>query len=60
MWESIELEALSKLYDSKFDSKLEDVLYDDEIHAIKNNGTAWLNLENRLIVPLHNKSVNNV
>ena len=59
MWHSIELEALAKLYETKFDSNLEDVLYEDEIDSIKSNGTAWYNLENRLIVPKHNKSVIN-
>ena len=57
MWHSTELEALLKLFDTKFDSNLEDVLYEDEIYSIKSNGTAWYNLNNRLIVPKHNKSV---
>ena len=57
MWYSTELEALSKMFDTKFDSNLEDVLYEDEIYSIKSNGTAWYNLKNRLIVPKHNKSV---
>ena len=41
MWYSTELEALSKLFDTKFDSNLEDVLYENEIYSIKSNGTAW-------------------
>ena len=57
MWYPIELEALAKLYETKFDSNLEDVLYKNEIDSIKSNGTAWYNLENRLIVPKHNRSV---
>ena len=57
MWYASELEALQKLYDTKFDSNLEDVLFDEEIAAIKRNGTAFVNLGNRILVPIHNKKV---
>ena len=57
MWISAEFEALQKLFDTKFDSNLEDVLLDDEISAIKSGGTAFENLRNRIIVPIHNKKV---
>ena len=57
MWTSTELEALAKLYDTKFDSNLDDVLYQDEIDSIKQNGTTWDNLQNRMIIPMHNRSV---
>ena len=57
MWNITELEALAKLYETKFDSNLEDVLYENEIDSIKQNGTAWNNLRNRLIVPIHRRSV---
>ena len=57
MWTSTELEALAKLYDTKFDSNLDDVLYQDEINSIKQNGTTWDNLQNRMIIPMHNRSV---
>ena len=57
MWTSTELEALAKLYDTKFDSNLDDVLYQDEIDSIKQNGTTWDNLRNRIIIPMHNRSV---
>ena len=57
MWNIAELEALQKLYDTKFDSNLEDVLFEEEIAAIKSNGTAFENLGNRILVPIHNKKV---
>ena len=57
MWTTTELEALAKLYDTKFDSNLDDVLYQDEIDSIKQNGTTWSNLRNRLIIPMHTRSV---
>ena len=57
MWLSTEFEALQKLFDTKFDSNLEDVLLDDEISAIKSGGMAFENLRNRIIVPMHNKKV---
>ena len=57
MWSLPELEALAKLYETKFDSNLDDVLYENEIDSIKHNGTAWNNLQNRLIVPMHRRSV---
>ena len=57
MWLSTEFEALQKLFDTKFDSKLEDVLLEDEIAAIKSGGLTFDNLRNRIIVPLHNKKV---
>ena len=58
MWHKSEFVALQKLFDSKFDSKLEDVLYDDEIDAIKRNGKiAWDNIKNRVIIPPHNQKV---
>ena len=58
MWHKSEFVALQKLLENKFDSKLEDVLYDDEIDAIKRNGRiAWENIKNRVIVPPHNKKV---
>ena len=58
MWHKSEFVALQKLFDSKFDSKLEDVLYDDEIDAIKRNGKiAWENIKNRVIIPPHNQKV---
>ena len=57
MWTSTELDALAKLYDTKFDSNLDDVLYQDEIDSIKQNGTTWGNLRNRMIIPMHNRSV---
>ena len=57
MWTSTELDALAKLYDTKFDSNLDDVLYQDEIDSIKQNGTTWDNLRNRMIIPMHNRSV---
>ena len=58
MWYKSELDALQKLFDSKFDSNLEDVLLDDEIDAIKKNGTiAWENLKNQIIVPPHHHEV---
>ena len=37
MWNITELEALAKLYETKFDSNLEDVLYENEIDSIKQN-----------------------
>ena len=58
MWHKSEFVALQKLFDSKFDPKLEDVLFDDEINAIKRNGKiAWDNIKNRVIVPPHNHKV---
>ena len=58
MWHKSEFVALQKLLENKFDSKLEDVLYDDEIDAIKRNGkTAWDNIKNRVIIPPHNQKV---
>ena len=58
MWHESEFDALQKLFDNKFDSNLEDVLFDDEIDAIKRNGRiAWKNIKNRVIVPPHNRQV---
>ena len=58
MWHESEFDALQKLFDNKFDSNLEDVLFDDEIDAIKRNGRiAWENIKNRVIVPPHNRKV---
>ena len=58
MWHKSEFIALQKLLENKFDSKLEDVLLDDEIDAIKSNGKiAWENIKNRVIVPPHKHSV---
>ena len=58
MWHKSEFAALQKLLENKFDSKLEDVLLDDEIDAIKRNGKiAWENIKNRVIVPPHKHSV---
>ena len=57
MWDVAELEALQKLYDTKFDSNLEDVLFKEEITAIQSNGTAFENLGNRILVPIHTKKV---
>ena len=57
MWSLPELESLAKLYETKFDSNLDDVLYENEIYSIKQNGTAWENLQNRLIVPMHTRTV---
>ena len=33
MWELTELEALQKLFDTKFDSNLEDLLTEDELFS---------------------------
>ena len=58
MWHKSEFVALQKLFENKFDSNLEDVLYDEEIDAIKRNGRlAWENIKNRVIVPSHKHSV---
>ncbi len=58
MWHESEFLRLQKLFDIKFDSKLEDVLLDDEIDAIKRNGImAWDNIKNRIIIPPHNHTV---
>ena len=58
MWHKSEFVALQKLVDSKFDSKLEDVLFEEEIAVIKKHGKiAWENLRNRVIVPVHNQQV---
>ena len=58
MWHKSEFVALQKLFDNKFDATLEDVLFDDEINAIKRNGRiAWENIKNRVIVPPHNRKV---
>ena len=58
MWHESEFTALQKLFDTKFDSNLEDILDDTEIDAIRNGGsTALNNLENRIIVPIHTKKV---
>ena len=58
MWHKSEFVALQKLFDSKFDSRLEDMLFDDEINAIKRNGKiAWDNIKNRVIIPPHNHKV---
>ena len=57
MWELTELEALQKLFDTKFDSNLEDLLYEDELEAIRRNGTTLDNLKNRIIVPIHKNKV---
>ena len=58
MWHKSEFDALQKLFDSKFDSKPEDVLLDEDINAIKRNGRiAWENIKNRVIIPQHNCKV---
>ena len=58
MWHKSEFVDLQKLIDSKFDSNLEDVLFEEEIDAIKKHGKiAWENLKNRVIVPAHNQQV---
>ena len=58
MWHNAEYVALQKLFDTKFDSNLDDILDEDEIEAIRNGGgTALKNLGNRIIVPIHNKKV---
>ena len=58
MWHKSEFVALQKLFENKFDSNLEDVLFDDEIDAIRRNGIlAWENIKNRVIVPSHKHSV---
>ena len=53
MLELTEIEALQKLFDTTFDSNLEDVLNEDELEAIRRNGATFDNLRNRIIVPIH-------
>ena len=58
MWYRSEFSALQKLLDTKFDSNLEDVLYKEEIEAIKKNGQiAWENLKNQIVIPPHQNEV---
>ena len=58
MWHESEFDALQKLFDNKFDSNPEDVLFDEDIEAIKRNGRiAWENIKNRVIIPQHNRKV---
>ena len=58
MWYRSEFSALQKLLDTKFDSNLEDVLYKEEIDAIKKNGQiAWENIKNQIVIPPHQNEV---
>ena len=58
MWHKSEFVALQKLVDSKFDSKLEDVLFEEEIAVIKKHGKiAWENITNKVFVPVHKQQV---
>ena len=45
MLELTEFEALQKLFDTTFDSNLEDVLNEDELEAIRRNGATLDNLK---------------
>ena len=61
MWHKSEFDALQKLVDSKFDSKLEDVLFEEEIPVIKKHGKiAWENITNKVFVPVHKQQVHHL